>query len=225
MLKVKLTTLLKVSLVISLIACSKDNTLPDTTPTQQTPWVQVDNAVSLIASDDKQVQELFGLAKKTSKQLWNDESQYSKKFSKLYDDEYLEHLEVFNEEDIPNGVFFSLMYGANKLFNFDWKTINSAEGLQYIFNRALQANNLNKLAPEEVKQLVNGELTRADFEEKSKKMVMILESIISSKNMRILWIKGGGDYYEFFIVKPSVAESLDSRQLNKELVFSSPLYH
>jgi hypothetical protein len=117
------------------------------------------------------------------------------------------------------------MYGANKLFKFDWKTINNTEELPYIFNHALQANNLYELTPEEIKKIVNEESTSADFEEKAKKMIIILEAITSSRNMRILWIKGGGDYYEFFIVKPSVAESLDLIQLYEELVFSSPFYH
>lgn len=190
-------------------SCSKRDKDVESEPEEtSSSWSIVSHAIYLIGQDDPNLQELVKIGQK-SKQPWLPHSDYSLAFKKYYDEVYLDRVEVLEDSGIPVGVFFSLMYGSKKLSMFDWKDLYSAESMQYIFNLALKSKEQRLLSKPEIEQLKRIESLDLAPERKAKEMVAALESAISTRELRILWLEGGGDYYEFFIVKPSVAKSLD----------------
>jgi hypothetical protein len=220
----KLTRAVLIMLLAAITACEPNKTLPNRAQSPTAKWLNVEAALRAISPDDKVLLELVNVAKHDAA-LTDPKSSYYQRFSALYDEQFLDYLEILDDDALPGAVFLSLMYASGSLFNFDWKSIYQAQALTRIFNLALTTSQLAELEPKEIERItLVARSGGADFDPviQAQTIVRVLESMIMDRDKRILWLSGGGDYYEFLIVSPDVAKKLNALTLSVDLTFASP---
>lgn len=207
-----------IAIFISISACSKN----EPTKLKAQPYDFEKFALATIAPDDDVAMSLLELAKKHVTP--SDNSVYDKMFTQHYDPEFTLYndLNYIYENDInelPPTVFLSIMRGSRRLHQFDWRSIYDAEELVFILNKVFKQKQLPILSQQEIQLFKIPNITNLSLNEGAILMMEMMVEVSEQRSKDILWLKGGGDYYEFFLVNKGSAQKLHKKRLGSDLMF------